>query len=98
SPHHTNQPVKIETDRVLSKYSFCGTRRLRSSPEEFELPRRIFLGQTAQPLDESLDAVLDSYGRMTVPAREFLAGHAPELELNQQMTLLTRKPSRALAV
>jgi hypothetical protein len=56
------------------------------------------LGNAAESIKQALDAMPDRYHGMAVATREFRAGDAFELELNQQLPLLRRKPSLALTV
>jgi hypothetical protein len=56
------------------------------------------LCEPAEPVEQSLDSVLDGYRGMAVAAGQFLAGDALDFELNQETAFLGRKPSSLLAI
>lgn len=91
SPRPTNQPQKRKTDRACSKKIFGAVSiPLRGAVHSFgkqrQLPRSIrgsLFGNAAKPVDQTLHAVLNGDGRVSVWAGDLLARQALDLELNQ---------------
>jgi len=102
SPLYAYQPIKMKTDRVLTKYLFRWYCRWKtnacllpdrprrkgcySRKEEVELlvcSVTRCLGNAAEPVDQTLDAVPDRDRRTSAVAREFRARDAFEFELRQ---------------